>query len=134
VPVMVFPVHIGANRPPDGHLAGPGRDPHDPPEWERPTDQLIKTDAATHLDTSGHGVDRADRVEAGGVDDDASGALRSIAIAPAQPSRDEVPSARVHRRALESRSGADLTSGPEEVAQRTVPLGPDNGARRGSGP
>ena len=87
--VMVLAVHVGGDRPTDGHL--PGARQHRDPEAERQQrpHQRIQADPGLdgHRGWFGAGVDGEDLVQLGQVEGDPAGVLGGVAVAAAQSPR-----------------------------------------------
>lgn len=86
--VVVLAVDVGADRPADGHIAGAGRDRHEPAERQQHLHQPVQGDARVAQHGAAVGVDRVHPVQARHVEHGTARVLRRVPVGPSQPSRD----------------------------------------------
>lgn len=82
--VMVLAVDVRADRAADRDVPRPGRHRHEPAQRQQDFHQAVQADARLADHHARLGVDRADVVEAGHVQDGAARVLRRVAVRPAQ--------------------------------------------------
>src|SRR5918994_3482850 len=88
---MVLAVHVRRDRPADRDLPGAGQDRHPESQGQQGAHQGVQADPCLdgHRRRLGLGVDVQDAVQLGQVERRAARILRSVAVTPAQPSRDD---------------------------------------------
>ena len=96
--MVVLAVDVGADRPADRDVPGAGRHRYEPAERQQHLHQAVQADARVADDDARLGVDGADAVEAGHVEDRAARVLRGVPVRPAEAAGDRAARpARPHR-------------------------------------
>lgn len=130
--VMVAAVDVGADRAAHGDMTGGRCDGDEPAERQQDFHQPVQADPGVADHQAGPGVDGADPVQRGHVEDGAARVLCGVAVGPAEPPGDGTagPATAYRRRRLLVRTGAEAQRGRRGG---TAPAGQGHGVDRHGG-